>query len=153
MKNLAIIGLALTTVVGCGQNKTEAALAAQKVEMENEQLRDSIRIVNSVKEQELAEEQLAATAAAQTSQRTVVHHTYATNTAAQEAEAVPEKKKMNNKVKGTLIGAGVGAITGAAVSKDKKGKGAIIGGVVGAGVGLGTGAVLDKREKDKANGQ
>lgn len=59
-----------------------------------------------------------------------------------------KKKKMGNVAKGAIIGAGVGAITGAAVSK-KKGKGAIIGGVLGAGAGAGVGAVINKNNKKK----
>ena len=45
-----------------------------------------------------------------------------------------KKKKMSNKTKGALIGAGAGivggAVTGAATSKDKK-KGAVVGGIIG----------------------
>jgi uncharacterized protein YcfJ len=53
------------------------------------------------------------------------------------------KKGWSKKKKGAVIGAGVGAATGAVVSK-KKGKGAIIGGAVGAGAGY-----LYGRHKDK----
>jgi hypothetical protein len=59
-----------------------------------------------------------------------------------------KKKKMGNVAKGAIIGAGVGAITGAVVSK-KKGKGAIIGGVLGAGAGAGVGAVINKKNQKK----
>ena len=61
--------------------------------------------------------------------------------------AAPKKKGMSNTAKGALIGAGVGAVTGAIVSK-KKGTGAIIGGVAGAGVGAGTGAIIDANKKE-----
>ncbi|AFK04560.1 17 kDa surface antigen [Emticicia oligotrophica DSM 17448] len=57
-----------------------------------------------------------------------------------------KKKKLSNTAKGAMIGAGVGAITGAVVSK-KKGQGAIIGGVVGAGAGAGVGAVIDHKQR------
>ena len=56
-----------------------------------------------------------------------------------------EKTGWSNKAKGAAIGAGAGAITGAAVS-NKKGKGAVIGGAVGAGAGY-----LIGRHKDKKN--
>lgn len=59
-----------------------------------------------------------------------------------------KKKKMGNVAKGAIIGAGVGAITGAVVSK-KKGQGAIIGGVLGAGAGAGVGAVINKKNQKK----
>ncbi len=66
-----------------------------------------------------------------------------------QTPAAPQKKKMSGALKGALIGAGVGAVTGAAVS-DKKGEGAVIGGLAGAGVGAGTGAIIDgKKKKDE----
>lgn len=67
----------------------------------------------------------------------------------QPAAVAPAKKKgWSGAAKGAVIGAGVGAATGAIVSK-KKGEGAIIGGIVGAGVGAGTGAIIDDSTKNK----
>lgn len=63
------------------------------------------------------------------------------------AISTPAKKKgWSGTAKGAVIGAGVGAATGAIISK-KKGTGAIIGGLAGAGVGAGTGAIIDGGEK------
>ena len=63
------------------------------------------------------------------------------------ATATPAKKKgWSSTAKGAVIGAGVGAATGAIISK-KKGQGAIIGGLAGAGVGAGTGAIIDSKKK------
>lgn len=62
------------------------------------------------------------------------------------AAAEPQRKKWSGAAKGAVIGAGVGAVTGAIVSK-KKGEGAIIGGLAGAGVGAGTGAIIDGKKK------
>jgi len=62
------------------------------------------------------------------------------------AAAAPARKKWSGAAKGAVIGAGVGAVTGAIISK-KKAEGAIIGGVAGAGVGAGVGAVLDDKKK------
>jgi hypothetical protein len=62
--------------------------------------------------------------------------------------AVKKKKGMSTPVKGALIGAGVGAVTGAVVSK-KKVKGAVVGAVVGAGAGAATGVIIDKRNEKK----
>ena len=59
-----------------------------------------------------------------------------------------KKKKMNNTAKGALIGAGVGAVTGAVVSK-KKGQGAIVGGLLGAGAGAVTGDIIDNQKEKK----
>lgn len=64
------------------------------------------------------------------------------------AAATPQRKKWSGAAKGAVIGAGVGAVTGAIVSK-KKGEGAIIGGLAGAGVGAGTGAIIDDSKKKK----
>ncbi len=61
--------------------------------------------------------------------------------------ATPAKKKgWSNTAKGAVIGAGVGAATGAIISK-KKGEGAIIGGLAGAGIGAETGAIIDSKKK------
>ena len=69
--------------------------------------------------------------------------------ASQPAAAAPAKKKgWSGAAKGAVIGAGVGAATGAIVSK-KKVQGAIIGGIAGAGVGAGTGAIIDSSKKNK----
>ena len=65
------------------------------------------------------------------------------------AQPVMQKRKgMSNTAKGALIGAGVGAATGAVVSK-KKGTGAVIGGLAGAAVGAGTGAIIDDKKNKK----
>lgn len=60
--------------------------------------------------------------------------------------ATTERKGMSRTAKGALIGAGVGAVTGAVVSK-KKGKGALIGGLIGAGAGAVVGNATDKKKK------
>ncbi len=61
-----------------------------------------------------------------------------------------EKKGWSRKAKGTVIGAGAGAATGAAVSKNRS-KGAVIGGVVGAGAGYAYGRHKDKKHSRKKN--
>lgn len=62
-----------------------------------------------------------------------------------QAAPAPARKKWSSTAKGAVIGAGVGAATGAIISK-KKGTGAIIGGLAGAGVGAGTGAIIDGKK-------
>lgn len=64
------------------------------------------------------------------------------------SEVKKKKKGMSTPVKGALIGAGVGAVTGAVVAKNNRVKGAVIGAVAGAGAGAVTGVVIDKK-KDK----
>jgi len=65
--------------------------------------------------------------------------------------AQPKKKKgWSNTAKGAVIGAGVGAVTGAVVDKKSSATGAVIGGLAGAGVGAATGAVIDHKKKQHA---
>ena len=70
-----------------------------------------------------------------------------TTTTSTPTKVYKKKRRISRTAEGALIGAGVGAISGAIISKDNRGKGAIIGGVIGAGVGAGTGAILDKKAK------
>lgn len=136
MKKLVMI-LALTAVmVSCkntdqkGQVADEArqeTIDSMKMVAEKQRIIDSMNIVhqNEVKERE--------------KQVVVVREQAA-------APAAPQRKKWSGAAKGAVIGAGVGAVTGAIVSK-KKGEGAIIGGLAGAGVGAGTGAIIDDKKK------
>jgi uncharacterized membrane protein len=61
------------------------------------------------------------------------------------AQTTKTKTVSSHKKKSTLIGAGAGAVTGAAVS-NKRGKGAVIGGAIGAGAGY-----LYGRHRDKTH--
>lgn len=70
-----------------------------------------------------------------------------------EDESTDGRRRMNNTAKGALIGAGAGAITGAAVSKNNRGKGAIIGGAVGAAAGAITGRAIDKKKENQDDNQ
>src|SRR5215212_3460438 len=67
-----------------------------------------------------------------------------TEVTAQKTKEV-HKKGWSHKKKYTVIGAGAGAVTGAAVSK-KRAKGAIIGGAAGAGAGYILGRHRDKKD-------
>lgn len=103
----------------------QATIDSMKQVAEKQRIIDSMRIVsqNTRKEREV-----------------VVVHDQA------PAAAAPQRKKWSGAAKGAVIGAGVGAVTGAIISK-KKGEGAVIGGLAGAGVGAGVGAVLDDKKK------
>ena len=61
------------------------------------------------------------------------------------APAAPERRGWSAKAKGALIGAGVGAASGAIINTRNRAAGAAIGTVIGAGAGTGVGAVIDKR--------
>ena len=65
-----------------------------------------------------------------------------------EAQPVKKRKGWSNAAKGTVIGAGSGAVVGVVVSKNK-GKGALVGGVIGAGLGYIIGNEKDKKAKRK----
>jgi hypothetical protein len=72
--------------------------------------------------------------------------THSTTTTSPTQTTTTERKGWSSTAKGAVIGAGVGAATGAIISK-KKGEGAIIGGLAGAGIGAGTGAIIDGSKK------
>ncbi|CAM4379716.1 YMGG-like glycine zipper-containing protein [Flavobacterium terrigena] len=137
MKNACVLLFSLLLVSCQFQNKEEiekakqASIDSMKTAMEQQRVVDSMQAeltrVNEEKE------------AVQNSKTVVVNNT--------TTQAAPKRKGMSNAAKGALIGAGVGAATGAIVSK-KKGTGAIIGGLAGAGVGAGTGAIIDEKKKE-----
>ncbi|CAD0003555.1 glycine zipper family protein [Flavobacterium salmonis] len=144
MKGLYIL-LAAILITSCQNQSKEdlnkvkqASIDSMKVEIEKQRVIDSMKteMANLQEEKEKAEAEKA-----EAQKVVVVHPQDRTTTAA------PAKKKgWSSTAKGAVIGAGVGAITGAAVSK-KKGEGAIIGGLAGAGVGAGTGAIIDSKKK------
>ena len=70
------------------------------------------------------------------------------NKAAAQTVKTETKTGMSKKKKGTLVGAGAGAVTGAVVSKNHK-KGAVIGGVVGGAGGYLYGKHRDKKHPTK----
>lgn len=86
-----------------------------------------------------------------------VSNTNSSSTVSEKSTTVVQSKKKKSKkigrvAQGAIIGAGVGALSGAVISRNNKpGKGALIGGIIGAGVGAGTGAVIDKKQKQKEN--
>lgn len=125
MKRITIIVAILFSLTACNSNEKAAELQKQR--------EDSIRAA----QQKQAEKNAAA-------QQTVT----TVKVSETDANTAKEKKGMSSTAKGAIIGAGVGAVTGAVVSK-KHGKGAVIGGIIGAGVGAGTGAVIDKKKKKR----
>ena len=58
---------------------------------------------------------------------------------------VPERKTWSAKAKGSIIGAGAGAVAGAILNGRNRAAGAVIGGILGAGAGAGIGTVIDHR--------
>jgi hypothetical protein len=134
MKTIYLIVLSMV-IFSC-QNKEkldlekakQASIDSMKVEIAKQKVIDSMQAEMAEVEKQKQKEVV------------VVNHTSETQAAA------PKKKGWSNTAKGAVIGAGVGAATGAIVSK-RKGEGAIIGGLIGAGVGAGTGSVIDEKKK------
>lgn len=139
MKTLSIIFLTLIFVSCQNQQKVDvnkakkASIDSMQTAIQKQKTIDSMQVeIAKIKEEKERPQNV-----------TVV------NQPANTASETPAKKKgWSGTAKGAVIGAGVGAATGAIVSK-KKGQGAIIGGLVGAGVGAGTGAIIDDSKKKK----
>lgn len=111
MKNLILIPIIACMAIACNQQskQSEAEIAAMKLTL------DSITKV----EQEKA----------------AIKESQPQGPAAEAAPIGAPKKKISNTAKGAIIGAGVGAVTGAIIDKKQPVKGAVIGGVLGAGAG------------------
>ncbi|GAA4758651.1 MULTISPECIES: glycine zipper family protein [Flavobacterium] len=105
------------------EKERQASIDSMKMEIEKQRIIDSMQLVNSQR--------------AESKKEVVVVN---------QTAPAPAKKKWSGAAKGAVIGAGVGAVTGAAISKNKA-EGAIIGGLAGAGVGAGTGAIVDESKK------
>ncbi len=153
MKNLISI-IALSVFLGaCGnaskqteEQRTKAILdsvnTANAINMANLERQKSIDSMNQVV---AAEKQMA-------------HHqhvyTNANGSTVTNATTTESKKKMSNKTKGALIGAGTGAVVGAVTGvlvDGKKGEGAVVGGLIGAAAGAGAGtAIGNAKDKKKA---
>jgi len=143
MKALYIVLVALS-IVSC-QNQSnadmkkakQASIDSMKVAIEQQKVMDSMKTeMAKIKEEQRVE----------TQKEVVVVHQQAANGNAATTTTTTKKKGWSATAKGAVIGAGVGAATGAIVSK-KKGEGAIIGGLAGAALGTGTGAVIDSKNK------
>ncbi|MCC9072847.1 glycine zipper family protein [Flavobacterium sp. F-65] len=119
------------------QKAKQASIDSMKIEMNKQMVIDSMKTEMAKVQEEKEKEKIQAEAVPQ---KVVVVNQQA------PAAVTPKKKGWSSTAKGAVIGAGVGAVTGAIVSK-KKGEGAIIGGLAGAGVGAGTGAIIDGRKK------
>jgi Na+-translocating ferredoxin:NAD+ oxidoreductase RnfG subunit len=140
MKMVSIIFLTLIFVSCQNQQKEDvnkakkASIDSMKTEIIKQKTIDSMQLeITKIKEE-----------SEQPHNVTIVNEPAAVNQPV--ATTTAKKKGWSGTAKGAVIGAGVGAATGAIVSK-KKGQGAIIGGLVGAGVGAGTGAIIDDSKK------
>lgn len=135
---LLILSVIIITLSSCKQTANEAAV----VDDSKQSTIDSIKVVMAKKDAEIAKQKSidsmqTVMANQHSKQLTTVHNS--------SAPAIQKKKGWSRAAKGAVIGAGVGAVTGALIDK-KHGEGAVIGGIAGAGLGAGTGAILDSKK-------
>lgn len=134
---LLVLSLAIITLSSCKQTANEAGV----VDDSKQVTIDSMNAVMAKKDVEMAKQKSI------DSMKTVMatQNSKQVTTVQNATTVTPKKKGWSGAAKGAVIGAGVGAVTGALVSK-KHGEGAIIGGLAGAGVGAGTGAIIDSKK-------
>jgi hypothetical protein len=160
---IVAVAIGIASCTTSADRERDAALKAQqytidsiKTEMAKKHIIDSMNAVAAAKTEEKATSTRSSARRSSAVRRSSASsytgysnsapvYTQQPTTVYQEPAAEPAKKGWSAKAKGALIGAGAGAITGAAVSKDQRAKGAVIGGVLGAGAGLGVGAIIDKK--------
>ena len=146
MKNLIYISVLALAFSSCRDTKAENIALEQQREI------DSMKVVMKRQEEMAAKQKTIDSMNAIVAEREAAASARVAAANARNNSAVtttPAKEKgWSSTAKGAVIGAGAGAITGAAVSK-KKGEGAIIGGLAGAAVGAGTGAIIGDGKKKK----
>ncbi|HKG07702.1 MAG TPA: YMGG-like glycine zipper-containing protein [Pedobacter sp.] len=148
MKYLLSIFAIVLTLSACNNNAKEEALMKQKAIVA---VRDSLKLDSFRRVEEKRKQDEVVAARVREEKRTLLLSER--NDAAPEPRqysetAAPAKKKgWSSAAKGTVIGAGAGALGGVLIDK-KDGRGAIIGGLVGAGTGY-----LIGRDQDKKSGR
>lgn len=157
MKLILTALIAVVALTGCGNNEAELA------KLQHQRSIDSMNLVMEQQQLEIARQKsmdsmAAVVAAKEAAARS--NRSYRSSGSTQyvqsnsgRAESTPtateqKRKGWSGAAKGAVIGAGVGAVSGAMID-EKKGRGAIIGGVAGAGIGAGTGAIIDGAKKKK----
>jgi len=161
MKKLIIISIAFFSMASCNtgnapdQSKTVDSL---KMEVMKQHITDSIVQAQAAKQATVPVNEYPTVTTQPTTAATVHHHhsgggtinNNTTNNYNNQASTTKTKKPWSAKAKGALIGAGVGAVTGAVVDK-RHGEGALVGGLIGAAAGTGTGAIIDDKKKKQTN--
>lgn len=150
MKNiLAVIAIGATVLASCGKSEKQIELEKQQAIVK---YRDSIKL-DSFKRAEVeaekrrVEEQHQAELAAarrRTSSTYSSGGTVTTSSAGVTTTTQAKKKGWSDAAKGTVIGAGVGALGGVLIDKNNA-RGAIIGGLAGAGAGYAIGRAEDRK--------
>jgi len=146
LKNIAILFAAALLSFSCKDTANEA-----KVMDDRQAVIDSMNIEMAKQKAEIAKQKsidsMQVIVAAEQTRKNRVRNNAVAATPAPTAEQ--KKKGWSGAAKGAVIGAGVGAVSGALIDKEKHGRGAVIGGLAGAGLGAGTGAIIDDSKKKK----
>ncbi len=151
MKNLFLIPVLALTMLSCKDNADRALTYDDEKQMAI----DSMETVVQNEKIELAKQRAidSMRMEAKSNRPIVVQNVAAPQGQATQTQTTTttERKGWSSAAKGAVIGAGVGAVSGAIIDKKKPAKGAVIGGLIGAGAGAGTGAIIDAEKKKKAN--
>ncbi|SCY79653.1 YMGG-like glycine zipper-containing protein [Flavobacterium caeni] len=144
MKKIAALLTATVLIVSCKNTGNEAGVAGdpQQATIDSLKMEMEQQKAEMAKQRTIDSMNAVAAARAERQRPVIVNNT--------PASAPEEKRKgWSGAAKGAVIGAGVGAVSGALIDKDKPGRGAVIGGLAGGGLGAGTGAVIDSEKKKK----
>ena len=152
MKKVVYLCFMALLIIGCnsGAKQEEAVFQAKQAVLDSIVRADNDKKIEDIKKH-ITDSINLATAAKHQQEKVVIYKnadggtSATTNNNTTTTEPTP-KKGWSSKAKGAVIGAGVGAITGAMIDK-KKGEGAVVGGLLGAGAGLGVGAIIDGKKK------
>ncbi len=148
MKKLVVILAATLFAVSCKNTANEAGVAGDP----QQATIDSLKMEMDRQKAELAKQRTIDSMNAIADRKAAAQRPVFVNNTPAAAAATPaekQRKGWSGAAKGAVIGAGVGAVSGALIDKDKPGRGAVIGGLAGGGLGAGTGAVIDSEKKKK----
>jgi hypothetical protein len=151
-KIMAMVAIGATVLASCGKSEKQIALEKQQAIAAYQ---DSIKLDSfkraaadeekrRIEEQHQAELAAARRSAAASATRSYRSSNTVTTSSAGVTNTPAKKKGWSDAAKGTVIGAGVGALGGVLVDKNNA-RGAIIGGLAGAGAGYAIGRAEDRK--------
>ena len=146
-KVLSIIAISATILVSCGKSDKQVALEKEQALTA---YRDSVKLdsfarASAVEEKRKVEEKHEAelVAARRSAAKSYSSSSKVSTSSAGVSSTQAKKKGWSDAAKGTVIGAGVGAVAGGVIGKNAKG--AVIGGLAGAGAGYAIGRAGDRK--------
>ncbi|WP_461787656.1 YMGG-like glycine zipper-containing protein [Pedobacter sp.] len=150
-KIMAIVAIGATVLASCGKSEKQIALEKQQaIAAYQDSIKlDSFKRAAAEEQQRKVEEQhqaelAAARRSAAASARSYRSSNTVTTSSAGVTSTQAQKKGWSDAAKGTVIGAGVGALGGVLIDKNNA-RGAIIGGLAGAGAGYAIGRAEDRK--------